>query len=40
LQDVVEEGWMAIEQRILEGFSLEERLLLRRYLEQLHKNLA
>ena len=40
LQSAVEEGWMAIEQQILEGFSLEERLLLRRYLEQLHKNLA
>jgi DNA-binding MarR family transcriptional regulator len=40
LQGAVEEGWMAIEQQILEGFSLEERLLLRRYLEQLHKNLA
>ena len=40
LQSAVEEGWIAIEQQILEGFSLEERLLLRRYLEQLHKNLA
>ncbi len=40
LQSAVEEGWMAIEKEILEGFSLEERLLLRRYLEQLYKNLA
>ena len=40
LQSAVEEGWIAIEQQILEGFSLEERLLLRRYLEQIHKNLA
>src|SRR6266851_9268264 len=40
LQSVVEEGWMAIEQQILEGFSLEERLLLRRYLEQIYKNLS
>src|SRR5260221_11399333 len=29
LQDAVEQGWMAIEQQILEGFWLEERLLLR-----------
>ena len=40
LQSAVEEGWMAIEQQILEGFSLEERLLLRRYLEQIYKNLS
>ena len=40
LQSAVEEGWIAIEQQILEGFSLEERLLLRRYLEQLYKNLS
>ena len=40
LQPAVEEGWLAIEQQILEGFSLEERQLLRRYLEQLHKNMA
>ena len=40
LQSAVEEGWLTIEQEILKGFSLEERLLLRRYLEQLHKNLA
>jgi DNA-binding MarR family transcriptional regulator len=40
LQSGIEEGWMAIEQQILEGFSLEERLLLRRYLEQIHENLA
>src|SRR6266852_2114512 len=40
LQPEGEEGWLAIEQEILKGFSLEERLLLRRYLEQLHKNLS
>src|SRR5438034_3171538 len=40
LQTAVEVGWMAIEQQILQGFSLEERLLLRRYLQQLHKNLS
>jgi DNA-binding MarR family transcriptional regulator len=40
LQSAVEEGWIAIEQQILEGFSLEERLLLRRYLEQIYKNLS
>src|SRR5437016_2497895 len=40
LQHAVEEGWLAIEQQILKGFSLEERLLLRRYLEQIHKNLS
>ena len=39
LQSAVEKGWMDIEQQILKGFSLEERLLLRRYLEQVHKNL-
>ena len=40
LQSAVEEGWIAIEQQILEGFSLEERRLLRRYLEQIYKNLS
>src|SRR5438045_466260 len=40
LQSAVEEGWTAIEQRILDGFSLEERLLLRRYLEQIYRNLS
>jgi DNA-binding MarR family transcriptional regulator len=40
LQRAVEEGWIAIEQQILKGFSLEERLLLRRYLEQIYKNLS
>ena len=40
LQSAVEEGWLTIEQQILEGFSLEERPLLRRYLEQIHKNLS
>src|SRR5258708_33927714 len=32
LQSAVEEGWMAIEQEILKGFSAEERLLLERHL--------
>ena len=40
LQHVVEQGWMAIEQQILADFSLEERLLLRRYLEQIYRNLS
>src|SRR5438552_1169205 len=40
LQRAIEEGWLAIEQQILKGFSLEERLLLRRYLEQIYKNLS
>ena len=40
LQRAVEQGWMAIEQQILAGFSLEERLLLRRYLEQIYRNLS
>ena len=40
LQHAVEEGWLSIEQQILKGFSLEERLLLRRYLEQIYKNLS
>ena len=40
LQSAVEEGWIAVEQQILEGFSLEERLLLRRYSEQIYKNLS
>jgi DNA-binding MarR family transcriptional regulator len=40
LQPVVEQGWMAIEQQILADFSLEERLLLRRFLEQIYRNLS
>ena len=40
LQHVVEQGWMAIEQQILADFSLEERLLLRRFLEQIYRNLS
>src|SRR3989440_13075797 len=40
LQHVVEQGWMALEQQILADFSLEERLLLRRYLEQIYLNLS
>ena len=40
LQPVVEQGWMALEQQILADFSLEERLLLRRYLEQIYRNLS
>src|SRR2546429_2659764 len=40
LQPVVEQGWMALEQQILADFSLEERLLLRRFLEQIYRNLS
>ena len=40
LQRAVEQGWMALEQQILADFSLEERLLLRRYLEQIYRNLS
>ena len=40
LQPVVEQGWMAIEQQILADFPLEERLLLRRFLEQIYRNLS
>ncbi len=40
LQRAVEQGWMAIEQQILADFSLEERLLLRRFLEQIYRNLS
>ena len=40
LQPAVEQGWMAIEQQILADFPLEERLLLRRYLEQIYRNLS
>ena len=40
LQPVVEQGWMAIEHQILADFPLEERLLLRRFLEQIYRNLS
>src|SRR6266571_5311833 len=40
LQPAVEQGWMALEQQILADFSLEERLLLRRFLEQIYRNLS
>jgi DNA-binding MarR family transcriptional regulator len=38
-QDVVGKVWKDIEQRLTEGMSLEERLLLRRLLLQIYENL-
>src|SRR5438876_9984265 len=40
LQPVAEQGWMALEQQILASCSLEERLLLRRYLHQFDRKLS
>jgi DNA-binding MarR family transcriptional regulator len=39
-QQAVSEVWKNIEQRLTEGLSLEERLLLRRLLLQVHENLT
>lgn len=39
-QQAVSEVWKHIEQRLTEGLSLEERLLLRRLLLQVHENLT
>jgi DNA-binding MarR family transcriptional regulator len=38
-QSAVSEVWMSIEQRLTQGLSVEERLLLRRLLLQVHENL-
>lgn len=38
-QSAVSEVWMSIEQRLTQGLSVEERLLLRRLLLQVHQNL-
>jgi len=39
-QDAVSEVWMSIERRLTQGLSVEERLLLRRLLLQVHENLT
>jgi len=39
-QDAVSEVWMSIEHRLTQGLSVEERLLLRRLLLQVHENLT
>jgi DNA-binding MarR family transcriptional regulator len=39
-QDAVSEVWKTIEQRLTMGLSVEERLLLRRLLLQVHENLT
>jgi DNA-binding MarR family transcriptional regulator len=39
-QSAVSEVWMSIEQRLTQGLSVEERLLLRRLLLQVHENLT
>jgi DNA-binding MarR family transcriptional regulator len=39
-QQAVSEVWKTMEQRLTEGLSLEERLLLRRLLLQVHENLT
>jgi DNA-binding MarR family transcriptional regulator len=39
-QDAVSEIWKNIERRLTEGLSVEERLLLRRLLLQVHENLT